>query len=219
MKHYTSLTQAEKQRLAQVYPCTPNRVLCKDYSLSLAGLRMLARSEGWKKDRSLLAAVETKGYKIDSTQAAWLKAHFADTSNSEIMSFLNIGMRALSALAHLYGLKKSHEYRVSTGKKAFASQKEYLDKHDVGIHYTSLKQRRGRRTGTIYQEIQRNMKGREQRGRGSAGRVVRGVGFVKQERIRWVGEITASYKRYRYRSTDYQKVVRWLDVMRNRLEE
>ena len=48
---------------------------------------------------------------------------------------------------------------------------------------------------------------------------MRCVGFVKQQRIRWVGEITAHYKRYRFRSTDYQSVVSWLSMMRNRLAD
>ena len=79
--------------------------------------------------------------------------------------------------------------------------------------------RGARRTGTIYQEIQRNVKGREQLGRGSAGHVMRGMGFVKSQRIRWVGEITANYKRYRFRSTVYELVVSWLSIMRNRLAD
>lgn len=94
--------------------------------------------------------------------------------------------------------------------------KNILPQHEP---FTPIHSRGARRTGTIYQEIQRNVKGREQKGRGVAGHSVRGIGFVKQQRIRWVGEITANYKRYRFRSTDYKSVVSWLSMMQNRLAE
>ena len=69
------------------------------------------------------------------------------------------------------------------------------------------------RKGCIYSEIQRNYKGREQRGRGSAGHFVKGVGFVASERRRWVGEICVHYKRYRFRSTSLISVQAWLREM------
>lgn len=139
--------------------------------------------------------------------------------NTEIMFYLGIGERALTKLAHRYGLKKSQENRKQVGHRAWEARRASSEQVGQCAPLASSYSRGAKRTGTIYQEIQRNVKGREQKGRGSAGHRVRGVGFVKQQRIRWVGEITASYKRYRFRSTDYQSVVSWLDMMRNRLAD
>ena len=69
------------------------------------------------------------------------------------------------------------------------------------------------RKGCIYSEIKRNTKGRVQRGCGSAGHLVRDVGFVPSETRRWVGEITIQNKRYRFRSTNLYAVQAWLKEM------
>lgn len=68
-----------------------------------------------------------------------------------------------------------------------------------------------RRTGYLYTEIQRNT------GRGSgelhSGRLVSGVGYVETSRIRWVAVIYYHGTRYRFRSTNYGNVRRWLEAM------
>lgn len=69
------------------------------------------------------------------------------------------------------------------------------------------------RKGCIYSEIKRDYKGREQRGCGSAGHLVRGVGFVASERRRWVGELCVHYKVMRFRSTNLYAVQAWLREM------
>lgn len=76
-----------------------------------------------------------------------------------------------------------------------------------------------RRKGCIYSEEQRNYKGREQNGRGTQGRFVRGAGWVAQTRRRWVAEIMRQGKRYRFRSTNYENVRSWLEMMQNRLSD
>lgn len=67
-------------------------------------------------------------------------------------------------------------------------------------------------TGTIYPDFSSKGRGR---GSGSTGcRYLRGVGRVNYRR--WVAEITYHGKRYRCRSTDRNKVERWLNDMCNK---
>ena len=218
MRHYSTLTEDEISSLAMVYPTTTNVTLCAQYDISRAGLRKLAIRHGWSKDRATMAMMKAQSDNITPSQVSWLRNNFADMPNTEIMFYLGIGDHALARLRNRYGLKKSHEYLKQMGCKAWEAQRALPEQRDMCEQFASHS-RGAKRTGTIYQEIQRNVKGREQRGCGSAGHVVRGVGFVKQQRIRWVGEITANYKRYRFRSTDYQSVVSWLSMMRNRLAD
>lgn len=219
MRHYSTLTEEEISSLAMVYPTTTNLTLCAQYDISRAGLRKLAIRHGWSKDRATMAMMKAQSGNITPSQLNWLRSNFADMPNTEIMFYLGIGDYALARLGHRYGLKKSYEYLKQMGCKAKEAQRAYPELRDKCVSPTPSYSRGAKRTGTIYQELQRNIKGREQKGRGSVGHVVRGVGFVKQQRIRWVGEITANYKRYRFRSTDYQSVVSWLSMMRNRLAE
>lgn len=219
MRHYSSLSEDEIHSLSLVYPTTANVMLCSQYDISRAGLRRLATIHGWEKDRATMAMMKAQGDRITGSQVKWLCDNYANMPNSELMLYLGIGEHALMKLAHQYKLKKSSEYLKRVGIEAwetYSAMKDILPPHEP---FTPIHSRGARRTGTIYQEIQRNVKGREQRGRGSSGHVMRGVGFVKSQRIRWVGEITANYKRYRFRSTDYQSVVSWLSMMQNRLAE
>ena len=68
------------------------------------------------------------------------------------------------------------------------------------------------RKGCIYSEL-RYDKGREQNGCGSAGHLVRGVGFVMSQRRRWVAEISIHNKLYRRRSVHLSSVQAWLNEM------
>lgn len=219
MRHYTTLTEAEIRSLALVFPTTTNITLCAQYDISRGGLRKLAHLHGWSKDRATMAMMKAQGSNLTPSQTKWLCKNYVDMPNSEIVFYLGISEHALAKLTARYHLKKSSEYLKQVGEKARKAQIQAQDRAFQGEAFASTYMRGARRTGTIYQEIQRNVKGREQRGCGSAGHVVRGVGFVKQQRIRWVGEITANYKRYRFRSTDYQSVVSWLSMMRNRLAD
>lgn len=165
-----------------------------------------------------MAMMKAQGDRITADQTKWPCDNYANIPNTELMLYLGIGEHALARLACKYKLKKSSEYLRQVGVKTYKCKlwRRIVPQNDPTVSSYS---RGARRTGTIYQEIQRNVKGREQNGRGAAGHVVRGVGFVKQQRIRWVGEITANYKRYRFRSTDYQSVVSLLSMMRNRLAD
>lgn len=219
MRHYSTLSEAEISSLALVFPTTTNMTLCLQYGISRAGLRKLALLHGWKKDRVTMAMMKAQGDRITADQMKWLRDNYANMPNTELMLYLCIGEHALARLACKCKLKKSPEYLRQVGEKAYKTQTMMKDFSFQSEPIISSYSRGACRTGTIYQEIQRNVKGREQLGRGSAGHVMRGVGFVKQQRIRWVGEITAHYKRYRFRSTDYQSVVSWLSMMRNRLAD
>lgn len=70
-----------------------------------------------------------------------------------------------------------------------------------------------RRRWCIYEEEQRNYKGRAQSGRVTQVRLVKGVGWVSQTRRRWVAEISYHGKRFRFRSTDFENVMSWLNAM------
>ena len=76
-----------------------------------------------------------------------------------------------------------------------------------------------RRKGCIYEEEQRNYRGRAQSGRGTQGRLVKGVGWVSQKRRRWVAEISYHGKRFRFRSTDFNNVRSWLNAMSDRYSD
>lgn len=76
-----------------------------------------------------------------------------------------------------------------------------------------------RRKGCIYEEEQRNYKGRVSRGCGTQGRLVKGVGWVSQTRRRWVAEIVYHGKRFRFRSTDFENVRSWLRAMSDRYSD
>ena len=76
-----------------------------------------------------------------------------------------------------------------------------------------------RRRGCIYEEEQRNYKGRAQSGRGTQGRLMKGVGWVSQARRRWVAEISYHGKRFRFRSTDFNNVRSWLNAMSDRYSD
>ena len=76
-----------------------------------------------------------------------------------------------------------------------------------------------RRRGCIYEEEQRNYKGRAQIGRGTQGRLMKGVGLVSQTRRRWVAEISYHGKCFRFRSTDFDNVRSWLNAMSDRYSD
>ena len=76
-----------------------------------------------------------------------------------------------------------------------------------------------RRKGCIYEEEQRNYKGRAQSGRGTQCRLMKGVGWVSQTRRRWVAEISYHGKRFRFRSTDFDNVRSWLNAMSDRYSD
>lgn len=76
-----------------------------------------------------------------------------------------------------------------------------------------------RRKGCIYEEEQRNHRGRVQGGRGTQGRFMKGVGWVSQTHRRWVAEISYHGKRFRFRSTDFDNVRSWLNAMSDRYSD
>lgn len=76
-----------------------------------------------------------------------------------------------------------------------------------------------RRRWCIYEEEQRNYKWRAQSGRGTQGRLMKGVGWVSQTRRRWVAEISYHGKRFRFRSTDFNNVRSWLNAMSDRYSD
>ena len=53
----------------------------------------------------------------------------------------------------------------------------------------------------------------------SGNRCVRGVGFVRTSRYRWVAEIEYYGKRFRFRTTNFDNARRWLEMMSERLSD
>ena len=76
-----------------------------------------------------------------------------------------------------------------------------------------------RRRGCIYEEEQRNYQRLAQIGRGTQGRLMKGVGLVSQTRRRWVAEISYHGKRFRFRSTDFENVRSWFNAMSDRYSD
>lgn len=74
-----------------------------------------------------------------------------------------------------------------------------------------------RRTGCIYQEVQRNTG--HGTGEFSAVRYVRGVGAVRGGRLSWVAEIIYHRKRYRFRSTNLDNAQHWLSMMSEKFSD
>ncbi len=75
-----------------------------------------------------------------------------------------------------------------------------------------------KRAGCLYQEIQRNL-GKGRSSELSGNRCVRGVGFVRTSRYRWVAEIEYYGKRFRFRTTNFDNARRWLEMMSERLSD
>ena len=75
MRHFSTLSEAEINSLALVFPTTTNMALCLQYGISRAELRKLALLHGWKKDRATMAA-NYKRYRFRSTDyqsvVSWL---------------------------------------------------------------------------------------------------------------------------------------------------
>lgn len=76
-----------------------------------------------------------------------------------------------------------------------------------------------RRRGCIYEEEQRNYRWRAQSGRGTQGRLMKGVGWVSQTRRIWVAEISYHGKRFLFRSTDFENVRSWLNAISDRYSD
>ena len=117
MRHYSTLSEAEINSLALVFPTTTNMTLCLQYGISRAGLRKLALLHGWKKDRATMAMTKAQGDRITGSQVKWLCDNYANKPNTELMLYLGIGERALARLACKYKLKKSSEYLRQVGGK------------------------------------------------------------------------------------------------------
>ena len=96
---------------------------------------------------------------------------------------------------------------------------ETPDKRSLALHQ-EVGEKRIRR-GTIYME--RHSRGRRsngsQDGNRSSLRLVRGAKAQASYCYRYVGEIQVDRKRYRCRSYNYDKVWRWLELMRDRFGE
>ncbi len=77
------------------------------------------------------------------------------------------------------------------------------------------------RHGTIYTEIHNHGRrsGGNQDGNRCSLRRVRGAGVQRVYGYRFVGEISVHGKRYRCRSYDYNKVVAWLEDMREKYSD
>ena len=77
-RNYRELSTAEVGEIARLYPVTPNRVIARQYDISVDALQdFLAYPNGWTKDRK---AMSRRVPKLTERQEAWIIKHYAHTT-------------------------------------------------------------------------------------------------------------------------------------------
>lgn len=120
MRNHLELSEEEVRELALLYPTTPNRKLCLRFDISYEVLRKyFAKPYGWKKDEAAVR-LATRGtyHRLTEDEELWVREHFADMRNIDIMDYLGIGEHALSSVSKKYGLTKSAAFIESSHRKA-----------------------------------------------------------------------------------------------------
>ena len=111
-RNYRELSAAEVGEIARLYPVTPNRVIARQYDISVDALQdFIAYPRGWKKDRK---AMSRRVPKLTERQKAWIIKHYAHTKNPDIMAKFGIGESTLHTLARKHGLRKTRQQQKKT---------------------------------------------------------------------------------------------------------
>ena len=119
MRNYRELTQKEIGELEMLYPVTPNRMLARQYGISVDALQdYVAHPRGWKKDRKAVLIGNRGGKGLAEKQLAWLFKHYKHMKNDDIMAKLGIGESTLHRVARKYGLKKTKQFVRKTQRNA-----------------------------------------------------------------------------------------------------
>lgn len=110
MRNYRELTQAEIDRLEELYPTTTNRELSKMFDISVDAIQdRFAYPNGWKKGN--FKRGNRGGKPLDEKSVKWIVKHYQHTKNHEIMDKFGIGESTLHRIARRYGLKKSTQFK------------------------------------------------------------------------------------------------------------
>lgn len=109
-RNYRTLTEEELQEMERLYPVTPNRLLARQYGISVDSLQdYVAKPRGWKKDRKSVFIGNRGGHSLTEKEVAWIVKHYQHTKNEDIMQKFQIGESQLHRVARKYGLKKSRQ--------------------------------------------------------------------------------------------------------------
>ena len=141
MRNYRELSQEEVQQLERLYPVTPNRVLARQFDISVDGLMdYVARPRGWQKDRKAVLIGNRHGRSLTERETQWFIRHYQHTRNQDIMEKFGIGESTLHRVARKYGLKKSKPFMRKVQQNATEAAHKACT--DYGIYEeTSRKQR------------------------------------------------------------------------------
>lgn len=140
-RNYRTLTAGEIEELARLYPVTPNRLLARQYGISVDALTdYVARPRGWQKDQKAIQICSRGGRTLTEKETQWIIRHYQHTKNTDIMEKYGIGESSLHRLARKYGLKKSKQFLGKVQAEAVVAA------HDVCRQYG------------VYEETSRRMK-------------------------------------------------------------
>ena len=117
-RNYRELTADEIQQLEKLYPITPNRLLSRQFGISVDALHFLAYPRGWKKDHKAVRIGNRNGRSLTEKEQAWIIKHYQHTKNEDIMAKYGIGESTLHRFARKIGLKKSPQQRKKTQRNA-----------------------------------------------------------------------------------------------------
>jgi hypothetical protein len=139
MRNYRELTTAEVNEIAKLYPVKPNRVIARQYDISVDALQdYLAYPNGWTKDRKAVLIGNRGGQPLTDKQVQWIVKHYQHTKNDDIMTKFRIGESTLHRIARKYGLKKSRQQQKKTQWNATCHAHEVCRKYGV---YEETRQR------------------------------------------------------------------------------
>ena len=114
-----TLTDEEIREMEKLYPVTPNRLLAKQYGISLDALQdYVAYPRGWKKDRKAVLIGNRGGRSLTEKEIAWIVKHYHHKKNDDIMEKFGIGEATLHRLARKHGLKKTDRFMKKTQRNA-----------------------------------------------------------------------------------------------------
>lgn len=114
-RNYRTLNDEELQELEMLYPTTPNRLLSRQFSISVDALMdYVAKPRGWKKDRKATQIGNRGGRSLTEKETQWIIRHYKHTKNDDIMAKFGIGESTLHRLARKHGLRKSRQQMKKT---------------------------------------------------------------------------------------------------------
>lgn len=131
-RNYRTLTEEEIGELERLYPVTPNRILSRQYGISVDALQdYVARPRGWKKDRKAVLIGNRRGRSLTERETQWIIRHYQHTKNDAILAKFQIGESTLHRVARKYGLKKSRQQMKKTQWNATMAAHEVCRRYGI----------------------------------------------------------------------------------------